>query len=110
MPTNQPDSIQDLAQRLRAFAEERDWEHFHAPKNLALALSGEVGELAAELQWLREEEAQNLSTEQSDALAGEMADVLIYLVRLADVTGIDLIQVAHQKATANSHRFPKPRQ
>jgi NTP pyrophosphatase (non-canonical NTP hydrolase) len=86
------------------FAEQRDWTRFHTPKNLALALAGEVGELAAELQWLTTEEASSLDDHGTARLADEIADVLIYLVRLSDVTGIDLVEAAHHKVSRNDGR------
>lgn len=90
---------------LRAFAAERDWERFHTPKNLAMALAGEAGELLAELQWLTPEESASLDPEQLHAVGAEMADVLIYLCRLADVLGVDLLDAAQAKVTANAQRY-----
>jgi NTP pyrophosphatase (non-canonical NTP hydrolase) len=99
--------IGELAARLRTFAAVREWERFHTPKNLAMALSGEVGELLAELQWLTPEESQAVMT---DAEAGarvrsEMADVFIYLTRLADVLGVDLLKAAHAKLDEGERRY-----
>jgi NTP pyrophosphatase (non-canonical NTP hydrolase) len=99
--------LAELSNRLRAFAAARDWERFHTPKNLLLALAGEVGELAAELQWLSEQEADpsvwdaGLRTRVTD----EVADVMIYLVRFADVCGIDPVTAAHDKIHRNESRF-----
>ena len=90
---------------MREFAAERDWEQFHTPKNLAMALAGEAGELLAEFQWLTPEESANLTVEQRAAVAEEMADVLIYLCRLADVSGIDLLPAAAAKLEANRARY-----
>ncbi|MGB5016754.1 MAG: nucleotide pyrophosphohydrolase [Candidatus Nanopelagicales bacterium] len=98
-------SFESLTSRTREFATERDWEQFHTPKNLAMALAGEAGELLAEFQWLTAEESANLSTEQRTAVSEELADVLIYLCRLADVAGIDLEQAALDKIEANSVRY-----
>jgi NTP pyrophosphatase (non-canonical NTP hydrolase) len=100
--------LAELSTRLRAFAAARDWERFHTPKNLLLALAGEVGELAAELQWLSEQEADpsiwdsRLRTRVTD----EVADVMIYLVRFADVCGINPVAAAHDKIHRNENRFP----
>ncbi len=100
------DSLRDLGERLLAFAEARDWPKYHTPKNLALALAGEVGELAAELQWLTDDETVAMAGEDLARLGDEMADVLIYLVRLADVVGVDLVAAAHAKTTRNEFRYP----
>ncbi|MFC6882140.1 MULTISPECIES: nucleotide pyrophosphohydrolase [Actinomadura] len=99
--------IPDLAQRLRDFAAARDWEQFHTPKNLAMALAGEAGELLAEFQWLTPEESRAV---MSDPEAGtrvrrEMADVFLYLVRLSDVLGVDLAESALAKLTENDRRY-----
>ena len=97
-------ALDDLAAQLREFAVERDWEHFHTPKNLARAVAGEAGELLAELQWLTPEESAQLSDERLAAVAAEMADVLIYLLRLSDVLGVDLLQAAQDKVAVNRRR------
>ena len=96
-----------LTQLLRDFAEERDWEKFHTPKNLAMALAGEAGELVAEFQWLTpsESERPSLSPEQLTAVAMEIADVQIYLLRLADVLGLDVPAVVREKVEINRTRF-----
>lgn len=102
------DSIAELQSLLREFAAARDWERYHTPKNLAMALNGEAGELIAELQWLGDDEAKAALGEGAlkERLADEAADVLIYLVRLADVCGIDLIEAAGAKVERNETRFP----
>lgn len=96
-----------LTQLLRDFAEERDWEKFHTPKNLAMALAGEAGELVVEFQWLTpsESERSGLSPEQLAAVAMEIADVQIYLLRLADVLGLDVPAVVREKLEINRTRF-----
>ncbi|GIG86097.1 nucleotide pyrophosphohydrolase [Plantactinospora endophytica] len=100
-------SYEDLAARLRAFAEGRDWQQFHTPKNLAMALAGEVGELLAELQWLTPEESVVvMDTSAAEGVRAEIGDVMIYLTRLADVLGVDLIQAAHDKLTDSAIRYP----
>jgi NTP pyrophosphatase (non-canonical NTP hydrolase) len=95
-----------LARRLREFATERDWEQFHSPKNLVMALVGEAGELAAEFQWLTEEQSKAPDAAQLDRIRAEAADVLIYLVRLSDKLGIDLVAAAHEKMDVNASRYP----
>ena len=99
-----------LRDRLRCFADARDWGKFHAPRNLALALAGEVGELAAELQWVADRQvAEHLRDPAARGrLADEAADVLIYLMRFADVCGIDLLSEAYAKIERNEGRFPAP--
>ncbi len=102
--------IGSLAQRLRAFAGARDWEEFHTPKNLTLALTGEVGELAAEMQWRSDAqiiEAAATRAPEHDRVRDEMADVLIYLVRLADVLSVDLLEAANAKIDRNEQRYPE---
>jgi NTP pyrophosphatase (non-canonical NTP hydrolase) len=97
-----------LARRLDAFAEARDWAQFHTPKNLVMALAGEVGELVAEFQWLTPDETATVMSADPDAAArirAELGDVTIYLVRLASVLGVDLIHAAHQKIDANEKRY-----
>ena len=97
----------ELTERVRTFAQERDWEQFHTPKNLAMALAGEVGELLAELQWLTP--AQSAAVMQDEELGprvrAEIGDVTIYLVRLADVLGIDLVQAALEKLDESGRRY-----
>ena len=95
-----------LATRLREFAAERDWDQFHSPKNLAMALVGEAGELAAEFQWMTEAQSKAPDPAQLARIRAESADVLNYLVRLADKLGIDLIEAAHEKIELNARRYP----
>ncbi|NBE79564.1 nucleotide pyrophosphohydrolase [Micromonospora rubida] len=100
--------MDELTARVRAFAEERDWQRIHTPKNLAMALAGEVGELLAEFQWLTPEQAAAV---MDDAEAGarveaEIGDVMIYLTRLADVLGIDLSKAALTKLDEVATRYP----
>lgn len=92
---------------MRRFSEDRDWTRFHDPKSLALALVGEVGELAELLQWLPADQAASESRRRplNDRLGEELADVLLYLVRLADVTGVDLASAAQAKLARNAERF-----
>ncbi|MGC0252474.1 nucleotide pyrophosphohydrolase [Pseudactinotalea sp. Z1748] len=103
--------FETLVAAVRKFAEERDWEQFHTPKNLAMAIAGEAGELVAELQWsdgARSTELVHEDAELRTRIAYEMADLLIYLARLADVTGIDAMQAAAEKLSINESRFLKP--
>ena len=97
--------LDDLRDRVRKFAEVRSWERFHTPKNLAMAVSGEAGELVAEFQWLTAEESSALKPEKLKAVEMEIADVAIYLVRLADVLGIDVYKAALAKIEVNEGRF-----
>ncbi|GIJ80416.1 nucleotide pyrophosphohydrolase [Micromonospora phaseoli] len=97
--------------RLRRFADERDWQQFHTPKNLAMALAGEVGELVAELQWLTPEESARVMADPDHAarVRAEIGDVMIYLARLGDVLGIDLLTAATDKLSDAARRYPVER-
>ena len=99
--------IEALITEVRNFAKARDWEKFHTPKNLAMAISGEAGELAAEFQWLTAEESKRevLSEDQLRAIRLEMADIQIYLYRLADVLKIDISDAVWEKMEINKRRF-----
>jgi dCTP diphosphatase len=99
-----------LRERLRAFAAVRDWERYHTPKNLLMALTGEVGELVAELQWHSESESDPRMWDPAlrDRVTDELADVMIYLVRFADVCGVDAVTAASEKISRNEIRFPAP--
>jgi NTP pyrophosphatase (non-canonical NTP hydrolase) len=99
--------IQELTQEIREFADARDWQKFHTPKNLAMAIAGEAGELAAEFQWLTPEESMenSLSRDQRKAIELEIADVQIYLLRLADVLNVDIPEVVREKIQINNDRF-----
>lgn len=101
-------TLDDLARRLHDFAAERDWERFHTPKNLALSLAIEVGEVLEHVQWGTDAEiAERLrSPDGKAALAEELADVLIYLVRLADIIDVDLLAAASAKISVNAERYP----
>lgn len=101
--------LDELKNRLRCFADERDWEQFHSPKNLAMALSVEVAELVEHFQWLTEDESRNLPEETRNEVAQEIADVQIYLVRLADKLGVDILEVAEAKLQGNEKRYPANR-
>ncbi len=100
------DALILLRDELRRFAADRDWDRFHSPKNLASALSVEAAELLEPFQWLTEEQSCHLTAEQSEAVREEMADVLLYLIRLADKLHIDLVAAASDKIVRNSARYP----
>ena len=104
------DPLRALAHELRGFAAERDWERFHTPKNLAMALAAETGELLEVFQWLTPEEAAGvMDGPRAGDVVDELADVLIYLVRLADVLDVDLAEAAGAKLERNAERFPPER-
>jgi NTP pyrophosphatase (non-canonical NTP hydrolase) len=96
----------DIRDSLRTFAAERDWDQFHTPKNLATALSVEAGELLEHFQWLKDDESRNLPDATKQAVTEEMADVLLYLVRLADRLDVDLTDAARRKMSLNASRYP----
>lgn len=100
--------VRRLAAALGEFAQRRDWAQFHSPKNLAMALTGEVGELVEIFQWMTEEESRTATTVQATRvrLEHELADVLLYLVRMADVLGIDLDRAARDKLAINDAKYP----
>lgn len=102
------DSLHQLAERLQQFADARDWQRFHSPKNLASALVVEAGELLEHFQWLTEEQSRQLDAGQREAVALEMADVLLYLVQLSSAVGVDLMDAARRKVAINEQRFPTP--
>ncbi len=96
-----------LSDQLREFARERDWEQFHSPKNLSMALIAECAELVEHFQWLGETEAYQLPPEKKEAVAMEAADVLIYLLRFAERLDIDLLDAVERKIAINAKRYPK---
>lgn len=98
--------LDDLKQRLREFTAARDWEQFHTPKNLAMALVAEAAEVVEHFQWLTTVESQTLDPAKRVGVALELADVLLYLVMLADSLDIDLADVARRKINLNEKRFP----
>jgi dCTP diphosphatase len=101
-------NVAELAKALNQFATERDWAQFHSPKNLVMALTGEVGELAEIFQWMSEEDSKSAAISPSTAMKvrDELADVLLYLVRLADMLGVDLDDAARQKLATNAAKYP----
>jgi NTP pyrophosphatase (non-canonical NTP hydrolase) len=106
--TDQGDSLRDLAHILQTFARARDWEQYHTPKNLAMALAGETGELLACFQWLTPDESASIMQDPPSAAAveSELADVLQYLIRLADILEVDLAEAVRTKVRLNESRFP----
>ena len=99
--------INELKSEIRAFADARDWEIFHTPKNLSMAVAGEAGELVSEFQWLTAEESmrEELDPKKLNDIKMEIADVALYLFRLTDVLGIDLAQAMREKMKINETRF-----
>lgn len=98
--------MDDLIQKLRDFVRERDWEQFHSPKNLAMALSVEVAEVVEMFQWMTEEQSRNLSPEKLSELKEEIGDVMIYLTNLADKFGINPVEAANEKIEINNRKYP----
>src|ERR1700752_4018975 len=96
----------ELRDALRSFAAERDWDQFHSPKNLASALTVEAAELLEQFQWLTEEQSRILPEEMKSRVSDEMADVLLYLVRLADRLDVELISAARAKMARNAAKYP----
>jgi len=100
------DSLAEIRDRLRRFAAERDWEQYHSPKNLSMALIAEAGELVEHFQWLTEEQSKSLPEAQKAKVKDEIADVFIYLVRLADKLDVDLFASACDKIARNAQKYP----
>jgi NTP pyrophosphatase (non-canonical NTP hydrolase) len=101
-----PGNLDDLARLVRAFAQERDWDQFHTPKNLAMGVAIEAAELMEEFHWLTPEQSGQLPPETLEAVRHEMADVFVYLVLLADKLGVDLIAAAAEKISINAQKYP----
>lgn len=100
------DNIQKLSEDLKKFAISRHWEQFHTPKNLSMALIAETAELVEHFQWLTAEESINIKGDKLKDVSYEMADILIYLLRMAERLDIDLITVTREKMAINEKRFP----
>ena len=100
------DSLRYLAQQLDQFAADRDWKQFHSPKNLASALIVEAGELLEHFQWMTESQSRELTPERLDAVGAEIADVLLYLIQLANALGIDPVTAAQAKLRLNELKYP----
>ncbi|MEC6907090.1 nucleotide pyrophosphohydrolase [Photobacterium piscicola] len=112
MPTTTPpvkapfNELTDLQHALAEFAQQRNWDQFHTPKNLVMALSGEVGELIEIFQWLTPEQSQQLSPEKKQHASEEIADVMMYLLRLADKCDINVLQACQEKIQQNAAKYP----
>jgi dCTP diphosphatase len=106
--TDQSDLLM-LRDKLRAFAEARDWDQFHSPKNLSMALMVEVAELMEHFQWLTEVQSSSLDAAKKAIVAEELADILLYLVRLSDKLGVDLPEAALHKLEKNASKYPADR-
>lgn len=100
------DSIDELRNRVNNFVAERDWAQFHTPKNLAMAMIVEAAELVEQFQWDTPQESTQLTPEKREAVSHELADTLVYLLRIAEVLGIDLIQAANEKIDLNAKKYP----
>jgi dCTP diphosphatase len=98
--------VKDLGDAIKAFIEERDWEQFHSPKNLAMALSVEVSEVVEHFQWLTQEQSRNLPADKLAEVREEIGDVMIYLTELADKLGIDPVEAARAKLRINEEKYP----
>jgi NTP pyrophosphatase (non-canonical NTP hydrolase) len=105
-PGEGEDILTALRQALRQFAQERDWDQFHSPKNLAIALSVEAAELLERFQWVSEIDSAALPPERLEQVRHELADVLLYLIRLADKLNIDLSAAAAEKLRLNAAKYP----
>lgn len=100
------DRLDALCERLRAFVRERDWEQFHSPKNLAMAMIVEAAELVEHFQWMTEQQSKEITPEKRVQVEQEIADTFIYLLRLSDVLGMDLIDAAQRKMNLNAEKYP----
>jgi dCTP diphosphatase len=106
MSAPNPHGLTQLRDALRQFADERDWDQFHSPKNLASALAVEAAELLERFQWLTEDQSRKLPPEELARVREEMADVLNYLVRLADKLDVNLLDAARDKIKLNAAKYP----
>jgi len=100
------DEFDNLKIRLRKFADDRDWEQFHSPKNLSMALIVEAAELVEHFQWLTEEQSSSLKEKKLEEVEAELADIQLYLIRLADMLNVDLIAAANKKIEKNNEKYP----
>ncbi len=103
------DSYPELLARLRAFVSEREWAQFHSPKNLTMALTGELGELVEHFQWLRSEDSESLEPDTLREVRRELADIQIYLMLLSDRLGVDLMEAVDDKIKENEEKYPAER-
>lgn len=100
------DKLEVLKARLQEFADERDWDQFHSPKNLSMALSVEASELVECFQWLTEEQSKKLTPEQRQAVIDEIADIQVYLLRIATKLDVDILEAVEQKMVKNAAKYP----
>lgn len=98
--------LTELIERIKGFAAERDWDQFHSPKNLSMALIAEAAELVEHFQWLTEEQSYTLSDDKLAEVRLELADIFIYLLRMSEKLGVDLVQAAQQKISLNEQKYP----
>ena len=103
---DQPDSLKQLRLRLQHFVDERDWQQFHSPKNLAMAMIVEAAELVEHFQWDTEQQSRELTPEKRQQVAHELADTFVYLLRIAEVLEIDLVAAANDKIELNAKKYP----
>ncbi len=103
---NNTDSLLSLIGRINSFVEERDWVQFHSPKNLAMAMIVEAGEVVEHFQWMSEQASRNLDDATKEKVGQELSDTLVYLLRIAEVCGIDLIEAANKKIDLNAQKYP----
>ena len=99
-------NLEDLKERLRKFAAERDWDQFHSPKNLTMALIVEAAELVEHFQWMKEDESASLPPDKLAEVEQELADIQIYLIRLADKLDVDLMKAVARKIDLNEKKYP----
>jgi len=104
-----PESLEELRLRLRDFVAERDWDKFHSPKNLAMALAVECAELVEQFQWLTEEQSARPDAARLARVEAELADILVYLVRIADRLDVDLLAATGRKLEENARKYPAER-
>ena len=101
-----PTELESIKLRLRSFAKERDWDQFHSPKNFSMALIVECAELVEHFQWLTDEQSKRLPADTLDEVSLEMADILIYLIRLSDKLDVDLLEAVDRKIGLNAKKYP----
>ena len=101
-----PNELEAIKLRLQGFAKERDWDQFHSPKNFSMALIVECAELVEHFQWLTDEQSKRLPADTLDEVSLEMADIMIYLIRLADKLDVDLLDVVNRKIELNAKKYP----
>lgn len=103
---NRINSLESLRDRLRDFARERDWDQYHTPKNLSMALIAEAAELVEHFQWVEGDKSHLLEDKTRKSVEEELADILIYLVRISDKLGVDLFEAVERKIVINEQKYP----